>query len=62
MLKAYFDETYLIKDPVQVNRDGSALVAWQGAEPLTVGGELDKLASNISIGRMHLSFHYREVI
>lgn len=41
--------------------DGTKLVAAQGREqvPLTVGGELNKLASNISIGRNGAGVHWR---
>ena len=38
--------------------DGLALVPWNGA-PLTVGGELNKLAYNIALGRNGAGVHYR---
>jgi hypothetical protein len=50
VLKAFFDESTIIQNPVVPTPDGSALVPHAEA-PLTVGGELNKLASNISQGR-----------
>ncbi|MBL8231488.1 MAG: vanadium-dependent haloperoxidase [Bryobacterales bacterium] len=58
LLKAMFDENFVIPNPVVPNEDGTQLVPWRG-EPLTVGGELDKLAANIGIGRNFGGVHYR---
>lgn len=58
ILKAYFDETFEIPSPVEPNAGNSALVAYAGT-PLTIGGELNKLASNIALGRDHAGIHYR---
>src|SRR5215471_16558357 len=58
VLKAFFDESAIIPDPVQASPDGLSLVPYNGA-PLTVGGELDKLASNIAIGRNIAGVHWR---
>ncbi|MEC8493858.1 MAG: phosphoesterase, partial [Planctomycetota bacterium] len=44
--------------PVIPSSDGSALRRYSGA-PLTIGGELDKLASNIAIGRNIAGVHWR---
>ena len=38
--------------------DGLTLVAYNGP-PLTVGGELNKLAANVSLGRNACGVHYR---
>lgn len=57
VLKALFDENFIIPNPMVPNEDGTALVPWRG-EPLTVGGELDKLAANIGIGRNFAGVHY----
>jgi len=57
ILKAYFDESYVIPNPVISSPDGTALVGYTGT--LTIGGELDKLASNIAIGRNMAGVHYR---
>lgn len=57
ILKAFFDNDFIIPNPKQVNCDGSALVDIN--EKLTVAGELNKLANNISIGRNIAGVHYR---
>jgi len=58
ILKAWFDEDDLIKNPQKPTDDGSALVAARGPQ-LTVGGELNKVAANIAIGRNWGGVHYR---
>lgn len=58
VLKAFFDESYVLPQPVTASPDGLSLLPWQGA-PLTLGGELDKLASNIAIGRDFAGVHWR---
>jgi hypothetical protein len=58
VLKAFFDESFPIDDPVLPTADGSALEPYTGA-PLTVGGELDKLATNIAFGRNAAGIHWR---
>ena len=58
VLKAFFEETAILPNPVQATADGSALIPWTGA-PLTVGGELNKLANNIALGRDWAGVHYR---
>lgn len=57
-LKAYFDTDYVLTDPVVPTADGLALVPYAGPS-LTIGNELDKLASNISIGRNIAGVHWR---
>jgi hypothetical protein len=57
ILKAYFDESSLIPNPVIPSPDGTALQSYNGR--LTVGGELDKLASNVALGRNMAGIHYR---
>ena len=57
ILKAFFDNDLVIPDPV-TSPDGTSLVPWGGV-PLTIGGELNKLAANISIGRDLAGVHYR---
>jgi membrane-associated phospholipid phosphatase len=57
VLKAFFKESFVLPNPVVAREDGSALDAYNGAA-LTVGGELDKLAANISIGRNIAGVHY----
>lgn len=58
VLKAFFDESYVVPEPVEATPDGRALRLYPG-RPLTVGDELDKLASNIAIGRDFAGVHYR---
>lgn len=58
VLKAIFDESFVIPSPVQPNADGSALVPYVGP-PLTVRGELDKLAFNVGMGRNFAGIHWR---
>ena len=57
LLKAMFDEGQPISNPEFV--DGAGVKhPWVG-QPLTVGGELNKLASNVAIGRNIAGVHWR---
>lgn len=58
LLKAFFDENAEFPTPVVPNADGSALVRYTG-EPLTIGGELNKLVSNITLLRDGAGMHWR---
>jgi PAP2 superfamily len=58
VVKAFFDESFTIPDPMVANADGTALQPWRGAR-LTVGGELNKLAANIALGRNAAGVHWR---
>jgi hypothetical protein len=58
MLKAMFNESFVIPSPVVPSDDGLTLVPYSGP-PLTVGGELNKLAANVSLGREACGVHYR---
>ena len=86
ILKAFFDESFIMDDPVIPNHDGTVLEKYSPAtgpppppgdegdddsvEPnqsgchhpedkvLTIGGELNKLAANMSIGRNMAGVHY----
>ncbi|MFY9585158.1 MAG: vanadium-dependent haloperoxidase [Candidatus Acidiferrales bacterium] len=58
ILKAWFDEAFVIPDPVVPSADGLSLVPYVGP-PLTVGGELNKVASNIASGRNFAGIHWR---
>ena len=58
VLKAAFDESFVVPEPVVASADGTRLLPWKG-EPLTLGGELDKLAANVSIGRNWAGIHWR---
>jgi len=57
ILKAFFDEKFVIPGPVTPSADGMMLNPYVGT--LTVGNELNKLASNISIGRDAPGVHWR---
>ncbi|HXU29920.1 MAG TPA: vanadium-dependent haloperoxidase, partial [Thermoanaerobaculia bacterium] len=57
-LKACLDESHVVPEPVEPAPDGRTLTRFNGP-PLTIGGELDKLAANISIGRNFAGIHYR---
>ncbi|MES1241846.1 MAG: vanadium-dependent haloperoxidase [Acidobacteriota bacterium] len=60
ILKAVFDESFVISRPVIPTADGLDLdhSSYDGPE-LTVGGELNKLASNVATGRNMAGAHWR---
>jgi hypothetical protein len=58
MLKAFFNGDFVIPNPVIPNEDGTELVPYNGPE-LTIESELNKLGSNISLGRDVAGVHYR---
>lgn len=72
ILKAFFNEDFVIPQTGSVaiatlannprtvvpSADGSALVAYTG-DTLTLGGELNKLAANIALGRNMAGVHFR---
>jgi hypothetical protein len=57
-LKAFFKESFVIPQPVQASTDGLSLLPYKGSD-LPVGGELDKLAANIALGRGAAGVRYR---
>ncbi len=57
-LKALFNQSFAIPSPVTASDDGLSLVPYTGPA-LTVGDELNKLGSNISLGRDAAGVHYR---
>ena len=66
ILKAFFDDSARLVDIgdgqiVQSSEDGLSLVPYQGGDAnlLTVGGELNKLAANVAIGRNMAGVHWR---
>jgi hypothetical protein len=66
IVKAWFDDQApLVSIPgitiSQSSEDGFSLVPYTGADgsQLTVGGEMNKLAANIGIGRNHAGVHWR---
>jgi membrane-associated phospholipid phosphatase len=58
VLKAFFREDLPFPAAVRPADDGRNLTPYEGP-PLTIGGELNKLASNISIARNFAGVHYR---
>ncbi|MDB5932365.1 MAG: twin-arginine translocation pathway signal protein [Polaromonas sp.] len=59
LLKAFFDESFVIQNPVQPDpADPTRLIPYVGP-PLTVGGELNKLALNYGLGRNWAGIHWR---
>ncbi len=61
VLKALFREDHPIASPVVPDGLGTALVPYLGADAggLTVGGEIDKLAWNVAVGRNMAGIHWR---
>ncbi|MDP8942890.1 MAG: vanadium-dependent haloperoxidase [Actinomycetota bacterium] len=61
MLKAFFDESHEFGDVAVAAPDGLSLQFQTPTtdERLTVGGELNKLASNVSLGRDAAGVHWR---
>ena len=58
ILKAFFDHKATLGTVYEPTSDGSKLHPCKVKRPLTVEGELNKLASNISIGRNWAGVHY----
>ena len=58
ILKAWFDESYVIPNPVVPDETGTTLLPYNGPD-LTVGGELNKIASNVANGRNIAGVHWR---
>jgi hypothetical protein len=58
ILKWFYDERFIINQPVIPTPDGLDLQPYQGP-PLTIGGELNKLASNVATGRNIAGVHWR---
>lgn len=61
VLKAFFKESFLLPNPVQARADGLVLLPVSD-QPLTIGGELNKLAANIGFGRNFAGVHWRSDI
>jgi hypothetical protein len=60
-LKALFDERFVIPHPMVAADDGQSLAPYTGidAAQMTVGGELNKLAGNVALGRDIAAVHWR---
>lgn len=59
ILKAWFNESTVIQNPVMPDVTGQNLLPYTGPDNLTVGGELNKIASNIALGRNTAGVHWR---
>ncbi|HZH77988.1 MAG TPA: hypothetical protein VEY88_18315, partial [Archangium sp.] len=61
LLKAWFDESTPIENAVIPNPEGTGLIPYPGTDAgqMTVGGELNKLAGNISLFRNAAGVHWR---
>jgi hypothetical protein len=64
ILKWFFDETFVIPNPLVPTSDGLGLMPYTGSDAgqITVGGELNKLASNVGFGRVDAGIHWRQDI
>lgn len=61
-LKFFFDGDYVIANPLVPTNDGLSLVPYTGSDAglITVNGELNKLAHNVSYGHgIHAGIHWR---
>ena len=60
-LKAFFNESFVMPNPVVASDDGQSLLPYTGfdAGQITVGGELNKLANNVALGRDMAGVHWR---
>jgi hypothetical protein len=60
-LKAFFDESFVIPNPMVALDDGQSLLPYTGSDAgqITVGGELNKLANNVALGRDMAGVHWR---
>lgn len=59
ILKAFYDESAIFPNPVQPDpNDPTRLIPYTGPA-LTIGGELNKLATNIGVGRNWAGIHWR---
>lgn len=61
ILKAWFDTTGVFPDPVVPSADGLSLVPYAGADAgdITIEGELNKVACNVSFARNFAGIHWR---
>ncbi len=65
IVKAWFDDTVPLSsigfNISQASEDGFSLAPYNGTDrdQLTIGGEMNKIAANIGIGRNHAAVHWR---
>jgi hypothetical protein len=58
-IKAFFDETFVIPNPVVASDDGKSLVPYTGSAKFTVRSEANKIASNVGLARNSAGVHWR---
>jgi hypothetical protein len=58
VLKAFYNESFVIPNPVVASSDGLSLEAYTGGS-LTIGNELNKLAANVARARDASGVHWR---
>jgi hypothetical protein len=58
IMKAFYDESFVVPHPVQASDDELHLVPYSGP-PLTLRDELNKLASKLAIARNFAGIHWR---
>jgi hypothetical protein len=60
-LKAFFDESFVMPNPMVASDDGQSLLLYTGSDAgeITVGGELNKVANNVALGRDMAAVHWR---
>lgn len=58
IIKAFYDGSYVIPNPIVASNDGSTLLPYSGPA-LTVEGELNKVAANVAFGRNIAGVHWR---
>jgi hypothetical protein len=60
ILKFFYDGNFVLQNPVVPTDDGLSLVPYSGPDQLTVNGELNKLAHNVTFGHgIHAGIHWR---
>ena len=59
-----FNDAFVIPHPLTTTDDGLSVVPYTGSDvsQMTVGGELNKLASNVGFGRAFAEIHWRQDI
>jgi membrane-associated phospholipid phosphatase len=64
ILKWFFDEAFVVPDPLTTTDDGFGTAPYTGADAgqITLGGELNKLAANVGFGRVFSGIHWRQDI
>jgi membrane-associated phospholipid phosphatase len=60
-IKAFFDENFVIPNPVVPSADGTQLLPYKGSDAgqITILTEAHKIASNVGMGRVHAGVHWR---